>query len=900
MAEITFETLEQAKKESEAQTELEEIREALRGKTVFITPYAHCDWCWSHSRDWHYIRYRTSLDEILDLMKENPEFTWYMDSWITHILPYMKARPERIQELGEAIRRGQMAICGDYSNVRINMVAEEALVRNIIYGRRDIREWFPEADFSVNGSYVDVSLGGPQTPQIMRKGGYEFYRAQRPFQVLAWKGIPHDFLWKGLDGSELICWWGSYGGWWTKELAELDFKGDWDEAVKWIWQNELKDVCDSNSGDVVITAHGSDDSRPLRAHNDNQWIDLPGIIERWNARETSTLRFGTPPMAFRQMKEQKEKLAVVTGTIDPCDVPYNCAYCGERSLLQTRIGGAEALVRAEKWMTAASQVGARAYEHLEEEWRENLKISAHASQDTFTWDYDQFKRWGEEARMSADRKMEMAMDAIAGCMDAPENTIAVLFNSHDKEVRRAVTLTVVADRFDTLKLYDGLGREVPYQIEKPIYYGWIWECRVRCVVTLPPLGYTCIRAEGADVSAKNCGPEVLERMLPLMDQPLEECFNIDNGKFVFSFDHGDLVSIQKKESGEFLQKKGSTPWNRVEFRRCDDEIGIMQNGPVREIHAVKWNRWVAKMNGPLVWEVELVGSEGFAEYRQTITIEQNSGRIDIKTEVDWNHVGFLVASIPMPEKAPVYGGVAFGVEYKDIEKEQYQPQEENLDRLDELDLHRFRKGLFYAKNVAFYRADGGTAALSNWKGDRFFLKDNDRGQLDYMLINSLNRGKQGWRELVAEESLGGSGRHCFQYSVMLYDREVPAEQVLSDAAALREEIVTRRVYGKFGKATLPAQGSFLQVEDAGVVVSALYQEGEDVILRVYDTAGGERRQVEIDLPFSPLRAMAQDFIGTPDASKAVTVGEKKVCVEICPFEIVTLRLKGKLHDDRIG
>ena len=107
---VNFENLEQKQVVAQGDVTLEEIREKLRGKKIYITPYAHCDWAWSHSRNWHYARYNMALDEVLDLMAKDPNYTWYVDSWITNVLPYLKARPERIQEFGEAVRRGHPCI----------------------------------------------------------------------------------------------------------------------------------------------------------------------------------------------------------------------------------------------------------------------------------------------------------------------------------------------------------------------------------------------------------------------------------------------------------------------------------------------------------------------------------------------------------------------------------------------------------------------------------------------------------------------------------------------------------------------------------------------------------------------------------------------------------------------
>ena len=883
----TFEELEKKKTEVKDLT-WEDFRLLTEGKTVYITPYAHCDWSWSHSRNWHYIRYATSLDEVLDLMKENPDYTWYADSWITDILPYLKARPERIQELGDAIRRRKFELCGDYSNVRINMVADEAMVRNMIYGRREIGNWFPEADPIVNGAYVDVAPGGPQTPQIMKKGGYRYYRFNRPSALLAEKGIPHDFIWRGADGTEILCWWGSYGGWWLKELADRDIDGDWEGTVRWIYKHEFPAVTDLdarfhglNATDVILSANGSDDSRPLRSHNGNALIDLPKIIRRWNETQPSVLRFATPREAFEAIEQQRDRLPVWEGSLDPCDVAYNCAWAGEQGLLQIRIGGAEAIVRAEKWSSAAACLAGKPYPSFDAEWKDNLKISAHASQDIFEWDYEEFRKWGKQAESSAEAKAELAIDALAERIDAPDNTVAIVFNPHDKTVTAPVTLTVPADRFETLRLFDGAGHEIPYQIETPLFYNHIWECRLRCLITLPPVGYTCVTAEGADLSVRNADPDLLNRILPQLDQPAPEEFEIDNGRYVFRFRRGDLIRIVRRD-GTVLNEAQTAPWNRIEFRHTNSRAGVLMNGPITDRHRVEWDSQRILLNGPVVWEVLLSGSDGTARYTQKITFLRDSGRVDFETRTYWDHEGLLVAGIPMPPDAPLFGGVMFGMEEKKLDAEHYDAIEQPT---PEMDFHRFRPGLFYAKNVAFYRTGAASVSLTNREGDRYFIRNRPDETLEYLLISSIDRGPfdgvHTWKEHVSALSMTGKGDHCFRYGFRLDEPDVPAETVLSEAAAFRDPVTVRRVPG-------------------AVFVSALYRDGDAYILRVYVSVGKPKRTVSVSLPFTPLRAVVQDFIGRPDCLKAVAIEKNRVSFAIEPFEIVTLRMTSELPDDRIG
>jgi len=335
-----------------------EIREALAGRTILIVPYSHSDWAWTHSRRWHEVRYTLVVDEVLDILAAQDEagvapdapeaYRWYTDCWRTQIATFLETRPERYEELRRRIAEGRIAVCGGYANLRINHVPGELFVRGMVLGRRQWRQVFPEADLTVHSDIVDVAVGYPQLPQLLRLAGYDYLQFWRPEEALNAKGVPHHFVWEGIDGSRVLAARGCYGGLTVPHFAPDDYPARWEETVGYWWENVLRYKRRHAPTPVLWQNRGADDARPLKTHFVSDIpIDLPGLIAEWNRRETSTMRFATPVEAFAALEARRDELPVVSGTLDPIDVAYNAAWGGSQGLWKLREGCAREIGIAE-------------------------------------------------------------------------------------------------------------------------------------------------------------------------------------------------------------------------------------------------------------------------------------------------------------------------------------------------------------------------------------------------------------------------------------------------------------------------------------------------------------------------------------------------------------------------
>ena len=308
----------------------QKLREKAAGGTFCIVPYCHPDFAWTHHREWHEERYAVSTGEALDLMAEHPGFRFCMEPWIDHVQPFLERCPDRIEEFRGRLNSGQMGVKAfTMTSPRPVSCGDETFLRNMILGRRKYREFAPQADLSVMAC-PDVGIGHSQMPQVATLAGASMYRGWRSDSAFSFKGVPRDFVWRGLDGTELITSRGTYAGMVSGEVVPEDFETRWDEVVEGLFSGELARSMDCSSSKTWWVSQGMDDTRPLRGLPSDELLPLVEFLAAWNEREDSTMVFATPNEYCARL--QQEELPVWEGLIDPVDVAYNSGWHGQRGL----------------------------------------------------------------------------------------------------------------------------------------------------------------------------------------------------------------------------------------------------------------------------------------------------------------------------------------------------------------------------------------------------------------------------------------------------------------------------------------------------------------------------------------------------------------------------------------
>ena len=138
------------------------------------------------------------MDELLDLMETNEDFRYFQLDGQTCVLDdYLEFRPENRTRLECLMKAGRLSVGPWFTMPDLFCVGDEALVRNLLLGRRISREWGVEA---MPVGFICDMFGHPsQMPQIF--AGFDVHN------VVLGRGTnehttPAFFHWEAPDGSQ--------------------------------------------------------------------------------------------------------------------------------------------------------------------------------------------------------------------------------------------------------------------------------------------------------------------------------------------------------------------------------------------------------------------------------------------------------------------------------------------------------------------------------------------------------------------------------------------------------------------------------------------------------------------------------------------------------------------------
>lgn len=865
------------------------IRPKLDGCRVFVVPYCHADWAWTHTRRWHELRYIKVFEDVLAILNEQeragvspaaPEaFRWYMDSYCMELVPFLRARPERVDELRRRVSSGRIGVCGGYANVRINHVHGETFVRSLIYGRRAFERVFPDADLSVHSDIVDVAVGHPQLPQLLRLGGYRYLQFWRPHEALNAKGVPQQFIWRGLDGSEVIAARGQYGGGWDAAVCppEPDDAG-WDAVVRTWWERWLQERQAYSPTGVLWVQQGGDDSRPLRSgfYLDTP-VALPTLIEAWNQRECSSVRFATPGEVFAVLEAERERLPAIVGTLDPCDVCYNSAWAGADGLWRLREQCAQAILIAETLGALLAGVG-RASEDVgrvqatcEELWRNTLVLSAHAMQWLFQDDFDDVQDLARTTLSSARALQRRLLGELVDGTQLPGNPVAVVYNPLPFERRATVPVRITfvegdtGGLPDTLRLIDIDGKELPFQIRDEMWHVKVrWEADLLLQIELPAGGWNVVCwAAGApayvEVTSDSC--EVLE-----------------NEVLRLEFERGHLIRIVEKDRGKTWSAPDECSFGHLRAYDVDTTAPLHVGRTMGHADAC-WETWRVTERGPVRQTLRCEGHVGAHRATLEARLYRGERRVEFAVWLDCAGMdGFIAAHAPLPDGGRLVGDMPFCVEDKDLGAEPY------------VGIERRREGMFIAQSfVDWTDGDSGMCYVSH-DGDRYYVFDRQGGTLGHILVNSVRPVADGWERHVNRQR-DALGEHNFTFSVLPHAGDWREAELWRRARALRTPAICDwpRAVGD-----RPLDRSLLRLEPANVSLSAFYREGDCLLLRVCESAG-QAVEATIVLPFVPADVQCVDLLGVPmrdggpgKASPGIASRDRTLSFPLGSWQIVTI------------
>ncbi len=168
-------------------------------RTIHVVPHTHWDREWYRPFQSFRIRLVDCVDQVLDMMDDDPRFAFTLDGQLATVDDYLEIRPEGEARIRAAVARGALAIGPWQILMDEFLVSGENMIRNLQLGWRRAEELGTPMPL---GYLPDMFGHVAQMPQILRRAGID--------AAMVWRGVPstvdrHLFRWEAPDGSAVTA-----------------------------------------------------------------------------------------------------------------------------------------------------------------------------------------------------------------------------------------------------------------------------------------------------------------------------------------------------------------------------------------------------------------------------------------------------------------------------------------------------------------------------------------------------------------------------------------------------------------------------------------------------------------------------------------------------------------------
>ena len=427
---------------------------------VYVVPFSHLDLYWACTQEECLSRGNFIISKAIQLAEQYPQYRYLLETevFVSNFVDSHHGTTE-LEDFKQLVKEGRIEISPLWAAIYQNQTRGEALVRNIIYGKRYAREIFG-VDPTV-AHLADIPGFTRQYPQILSG-------AATPYMVMTRMG-PRDlslFRWKAPDGSAVLVWNTLNGyGWGVGLGLHLDLDQDRLKAVA----SDIKDVEATTSGPVYM-GWGTD----LFAPNEKLIANIAVLNQRLS------------PIHFRlATAEEFFRAAAATPAIPDLsgEIPSSWANLATSlvPLWLPATSATDTLVSAEKFAAINYALGYAPYpdKAFESLWKDNLKSLDHNNDGQGGEIGDERKLgYAQEASLGAGQILRDSLRNLAERVQSPfpRSTPIVVFNPlswmRDDVVKAHLTLfgevetPEIDDYKKGMRLVDEKGTSVPFQVEQ--------------------------------------------------------------------------------------------------------------------------------------------------------------------------------------------------------------------------------------------------------------------------------------------------------------------------------------------------------------------------------------------------------------------------------------------------
>ncbi len=168
---------------------------------VHVVPHMHWDREWYFTAEESKLLLINNMEEIMERLETDPNYPYYVLDGQTSVLEdYFGMKPENRDRVKKLVQAGKLIIGPWYTQTDEMVVGGESIVRNLLYGHKDCKEFGPVMDIG----YLPDSFGqSGQMPMILN--GFNIKRS------MFWRGTSErmgssntEFYWTSDDGSKVL------------------------------------------------------------------------------------------------------------------------------------------------------------------------------------------------------------------------------------------------------------------------------------------------------------------------------------------------------------------------------------------------------------------------------------------------------------------------------------------------------------------------------------------------------------------------------------------------------------------------------------------------------------------------------------------------------------------------
>lgn len=249
----------------------------MNPKEIYLLSSTHWDREWYQTFQGMRFRLVEVIDELIETMEQQPDFELFcLDGQTIVLEDYAAVSAENTARLRALIQSGRIRIGPWYIMPDERLVSGESIIHNFLRGQRVAAEW--GADTWKFGYLCDIFGHISQMPQLLKGFGIDGAYLSRGLGADDWKG---GFLWQGPDGSAVMGYFDGYARF-TLSVTQRWGTPEYEEALK----AELARHVQLDTTPVVVLADAFDHS-PINPHTNQILSDIRRLYPEAQVRHDS-------------------------------------------------------------------------------------------------------------------------------------------------------------------------------------------------------------------------------------------------------------------------------------------------------------------------------------------------------------------------------------------------------------------------------------------------------------------------------------------------------------------------------------------------------------------------------------------------------------------------------------